>query len=545
MSIDPFKATLLVPSYAEKNEARLGEFVTCLGKNLNCDSIGRVLLVIEETTEDYDAWLTSSDTIAHRALVDALRHDRLERVEHGKPLSYRDGFRIGNEMVRSGDVVIMANADIYFDTSLERVDNFALTKALVCLSRWEEGDYQQPARHGGADSWIWRTPVPLFPADYLLGQFGGDLRLPFDARKAGLRIFNPAYSIRSTHLHLSPLHKRDGMDEVPGPYEWTAASDGMGNRPDPGKSGLEGIRLKMARSPMYRRGEARLLVVQREGRVIEHRRVSDLVSLLAGRTVYVNDTKLRNSRIEMYLDSGQRVEVVLLEELGPNRWEVFIRGFQRGVKPGSKLWTRDSIAATVLSGSDYRWYQIEFEESPDLATIGTPTYPKACLEPKNGEGPLYEPLYAAKPGSLLAASAGANLSRAVLDAIKPRTLTLHTGSAAVVPVNQARLAREFRAESYSVPIVPTEPSVAVGTSTVRALEASVRTGSEGRTDLFIHGDFRFKATSGILTSLHLFGTPDFLLVDSFLGRDLVETVYRTAAERGYLFSAYGDSMLAL
>jgi S-adenosylmethionine:tRNA ribosyltransferase-isomerase len=85
--------------------------------------------------------------------------------------------------------------------------------------------------------------------------------------------------------------------------------------------------------------------------------------------------------------------------------------------------------------------------------------------------------------------------------------------------------------------------VAVGTTTVRALESAALSGQlEGRTDLFIHRPWRWHVVDVLLTNFHLPRSSLLVLVDAFVGarwRDL----YGDALAAGYRFLSFGDAML--
>ena len=85
--------------------------------------------------------------------------------------------------------------------------------------------------------------------------------------------------------------------------------------------------------------------------------------------------------------------------------------------------------------------------------------------------------------------------------------------------------------------------VAVGTTTVRALESVGATGElAGRTTLFIHGDHRFRIVNRLLTNFHQPRSSLLLLLDAFVGPGWRE-LYDCALAEGYRFLSFGDAML--
>ncbi len=84
--------------------------------------------------------------------------------------------------------------------------------------------------------------------------------------------------------------------------------------------------------------------------------------------------------------------------------------------------------------------------------------------------------------------------------------------------------------------------VAVGTTTLRALEAAATGRLEGDTDLYIYGDFPFQVVDVLLTNFHQPRSSLLLLVDAFCGPRWRE-LYRVALEDGYRFLSFGDAMV--
>jgi S-adenosylmethionine:tRNA ribosyltransferase-isomerase len=87
-----------------------------------------------------------------------------------------------------------------------------------------------------------------------------------------------------------------------------------------------------------------------------------------------------------------------------------------------------------------------------------------------------------------------------------------------------------------------ERVVAIGTTTVRALESAAATGDlEGRTELFIHGDRRFALVDALLTNFHQPRSSLLVLVDAFVGPRW-RVLYEEALRQGYRFLSFGDAM---
>jgi S-adenosylmethionine:tRNA ribosyltransferase-isomerase len=152
-------------------------------------------------------------------------------------------------------------------------------------------------------------------------------------------------------------------------------------------------------------------------------------------------------------------------------------------------------------------------------------------------------------------------------------ITLHIGLDTFRPVAEERLAEhKMHSEAISVDaataalVNATRASgkrvVAVGTTTVRALEAaaqranalraqgkltdeSVVTPMEGRTDLFIQPGYRFRAIDALITNFHLPRSTLLVLVSAFASRELILRAYKEAVRERYRFYSFGDAMLIL
>jgi S-adenosylmethionine:tRNA ribosyltransferase-isomerase len=89
--------------------------------------------------------------------------------------------------------------------------------------------------------------------------------------------------------------------------------------------------------------------------------------------------------------------------------------------------------------------------------------------------------------------------------------------------------------------------VAVGTTTVRALESAALAGplrvGAGDAALFIRPGHRFQVVDALLTNFHLPRTPLLTLVAALAGTDLLRDAYAEAVRERYRFYSYGDAML--
>ncbi|HLK88360.1 MAG TPA: hypothetical protein VKZ18_00620 [Polyangia bacterium] len=187
---------LLIGLYRVPDAARREEIAECLRRNLANEHIDAVHVFLEESFE-----VTELAT---------LNHPKVLVVPHLKRATYRQLFDHAGRHL-SGRRTIIANNDIYFDHTLGYLAPRELSRALVCLTRWDvhpDGSSVFFEHSGSQDAWIFRAPLVTFPSDWYLGLPGCDNRLAHEAAAAGLKLLNPARSVRIHHLHLSGVRSQ-------------------------------------------------------------------------------------------------------------------------------------------------------------------------------------------------------------------------------------------------------------------------------------------------------------------------------------------------
>jgi len=317
----------------------------------------------------------------------------------------------------------------------------------------------------------------------------------------------------------------------------------------------------IAQAPVEPRDAARMLVDRGAGSPPEHRRVAELPALLGpGDVVVVNTTRVLRARLHLRKATGGAVEVLLLEPLGDDRWEALVRPGRR-VPPGTALVPVDGTGARleVVAGDvlDDGRREVEVRADDLVAALdahGEVPLPPYITEPL-GDPERYQTVYAEQPGSVAAPTAGLHLTPAVLDGIRAAGarvvgVDLWVGLGTFRPISAERVEdHEMHAERYHVPEETWEACrgarrvVAIGTTTVRALESVAAMGSRtGRTDLFLHPGRQPQIVDVLLTNFHLPRSSLLVLVEAFAGphwRDL----YAAALAEGYRFLSFGDCML--
>jgi S-adenosylmethionine:tRNA ribosyltransferase-isomerase len=316
---------------------------------------------------------------------------------------------------------------------------------------------------------------------------------------------------------------------------------------------------RIAQHPVEPRDAARLLVDRGPSAPPEHRHVYDLPALLQpGDLVVVNDTRVLPARLLLQRATGARVELLLLEPLDATlrRWRALVRN-ARKLRPPESLFAADGVAVAEVIGRD----------ADDLFVVEVAgDDPRTALE-RHGHVPLppyitellgdperYQTVYANRPASVAAPTAGLHLTEEVLGGLAARDIDVARVELVVgldtfkpVTVDDPAEHRMHR-EHYSVPadvmarVDAASRVVAIGTTTVRALESAARGGPTGRTELFLRRGETFHVVDVLLTNFHLPRTTLLLMIDAFIGprwRDL----YEIALAEGYRFLSFGDAML--
>ncbi len=320
----------------------------------------------------------------------------------------------------------------------------------------------------------------------------------------------------------------------------------------------------IAQHPLPRRGDSRLLVV--DGESLLDRRFAEFGQwLAAGDLLVLNDTKVIRARLEGRRETGGRIEAMIERVLDSRRALVLLRASHRPAA-GSRL-TLGPHGATVV-----RWHEhdrttmplaeLAFDDDLDevLASVGElPLPPYIRHRPGPHDEERYQTTYGTRPGAVAAPTAGLHFDDALLQALQAQgvriaRVTLHVGAGTFLPVRAESLEQHrMHAERYEIDeVAATEIRdarrahrrvVAVGTTTLRALEASGGAAGTGETDLFIRPGYRFGVVDLLLTNFHLPRSTLLVLVSAFAGIEPIRAAYRHAIAQRYRFFSYGDAML--
>jgi S-adenosylmethionine:tRNA ribosyltransferase-isomerase len=320
----------------------------------------------------------------------------------------------------------------------------------------------------------------------------------------------------------------------------------------------------IARHPVARRSDSRLLHLDGRTGAVSDRQFTDLPRLLrAGDLLVFNDTRVVPARLHGRKDSGGRVEILLERVIDGSRALVQLRS-SKSPATGSVIRLEGGGAARVEGRVDDFW-MLGFDEEPGRVfdrqgEMPLPPYLRRAAEDFDRE--RYQTVYAREPGAVAAPTAGLHFDRDLLAAcaqagVASASVTLHVGAGTFQPVRVDDLGlHRMHAERAFVPAATCEAVaacrarggrvVAIGTTAVRALESAAGGGGlvpfAGDTRLFITPGYRFRVVDALVTNFHLPESTLLVLVCAFAGRGQVLDAYRHAVADRYRFFSYGDAM---
>jgi S-adenosylmethionine:tRNA ribosyltransferase-isomerase len=326
----------------------------------------------------------------------------------------------------------------------------------------------------------------------------------------------------------------------------------------------------IAQEPLPARDASRLLVLDRAASGAAHRRFTDLPDLASpGDLVVVNESRVIPARLVGRRAGGGAAEVLLVTREEDGSWRALVRPGAR-IRPGARLALGgDAVEIVAALPGGQRRVRLHGPGGDDaiLARHGrVPLPPYIAREPRELDRERYQTVFAERPGSVAAPTAGLHFTPAVLERLARRgvavaRLVLHVGPGTFRPVTTEDPARHrLDPEAYELPQEAARAVGearrrggrvwAVGTTVTRTLEAcaepdgTVRPGA-GWASLFIRPGYRFRVVDRLLTNFHLPRSTLLMLVCAFGGRERVLAAYGEAIRERYRFYSYGDAMLVL
>ncbi len=322
----------------------------------------------------------------------------------------------------------------------------------------------------------------------------------------------------------------------------------------------------IARYPLRRRDQARLLVVDRAKEKLTHDVFSNIPQYLPSRACLVlNNSKVIPARLLTQREkTGGEVELFLLKKLDdPYEYNVLMRPTKR-LKVGEELFfDNKNLKATVI---DKEKGIVRFNKRnlmSYLRRIGHIPLPPYINRSDSAEDKkYYQTVYARNDGSVAAPTAGLHFTKRLLGKIKKEghrieEVTLHVSYGTFKPVEDSDITKhKMHTEEYSVTKgtyaalqksrLLRNPIVAVGTTSCRVLETiAQKDNCQGNTNIFIYPGYTFKMTDSLITNFHLPQSTLLMLVSAFGGFELIKEAYEEAIRKKYRFYSYGDAMMII
>ncbi len=324
----------------------------------------------------------------------------------------------------------------------------------------------------------------------------------------------------------------------------------------------------IAQTPLEKRDTSRLLHLDKQTGEIEHKHFYDIKQYLhEGDCLVLNDSRVLPARLIGARPTGGTVELVLLKDLGDNRWECLSRP-GRKTKPGQELvFGNGELTAVVeevtLGGNrivNFSYEGIFLEILERLGKMPLPPYIKEELQ----DSERYQTVYSKELGSAAAPTAGLHFTKELLAEIadmgvKICYVTLHVGLGTFRPVKADKIEdHEMHSEFCIVPEETAETVnvvkraggrvIAVGTTSCRTLESfttedGTLQATSGWTNIFIYPGYKFKCIDALITNFHLPESTLIMLVSALAGRENILNAYNTAVKERYRFFSFGDAMM--
>ena len=327
----------------------------------------------------------------------------------------------------------------------------------------------------------------------------------------------------------------------------------------------------IAQTPIKKRDESRLMILNRKEQTIEHKKFKDIIEYLQPGDVLVrNNTKVIPARIYGKKETGANVEFLLLNNIENDIWEAIVRPGNK-LHVGTKVIFGDGILEAnileIMPGGTRKVefkYQGIFNEILDkIGLMPLPPYIHETLKEKD----RYQTVYAKYEGSAAAPTAGLHFTPELLQKIEEKgieiaNVTLHVGIGTFRPVKEQTIeehkmhSEHFYIKQEDVDKINKAKKegrrvIAVGTTSCRVLEsiADENTGMvkpiEDDTEIFIYPGYKFKCIDGLITNFHLPESTLLMLVSALAGKEYIMKAYKEAVKEKYRFFSFGDAMFII
>ena len=327
----------------------------------------------------------------------------------------------------------------------------------------------------------------------------------------------------------------------------------------------------IAQTPIKKRDESRLMVLNRKEQTIEHKIFKDIIDYLKPGDVLVrNNTKVIPARLYGKKETGAKVEFLLLNNIEGDIWESIVRPGNK-LHVGTKVIFGDGILEAeileIMPGGtrkvEFKYEGIFNEILDKIGLMPLPPYIHESLKEKD----RYQTVYAKYDGSAAAPTAGLHFTPELLEKIQEKgveiaNVTLHVGIGTFRPVKEDTVeAHKMHSEHFYIKQEDVDKInkakqegrrvIAVGTTSCRVLEsiADENTGMvkpiEDDTEIFIYPGYKFKCIDGLITNFHLPQSTLLMLVSALAGKEYIMKAYKEAVKEKYRFFSFGDAMFII
>ena len=324
----------------------------------------------------------------------------------------------------------------------------------------------------------------------------------------------------------------------------------------------------IAQTPLEKRDESRLLVLDKKNGNIYHKKFYDILDYLnPNDTLVVNDTKVIPARIiGVKEETGAVIELLLLKNTNDDYWETLTKPAKR-VKVGTIISFGEGLLkaeCVEVREEGIRIFKlmyngILYEILDKLGTMPLPPY----IHEKLKDQSRYQTVYAKNIGSAAAPTAGLHFTKELLKKLTDKCIniayvTLHVGLGTFRPVTVSDVTKhKMHSEYYEVNketadlINKTKETggkiVVVGTTSVRVLETVMNKYGRlkecsGFTDIFIYPGYKFKIVDNLITNFHLPKSTLIMLVSALATKEYIMKAYNEAVKEKYRVFSFGDAM---
>ena len=328
----------------------------------------------------------------------------------------------------------------------------------------------------------------------------------------------------------------------------------------------------IAQEPSEKRGEDRLLLIDRKNGKFSDAMMSDFPSLLyKDSVIVVNNSRVRKARVYGVSETGGTVEFLFLGREDDGAWKCMVTKTRK--QRAGKCYRfllhdggEDSVTGRIVRENADGTRSVELSEDAGeefFARCGhVPLPPYIKREDSWSDETRYQTVYAKKMGSVASPTAGLHFTKELMDAVRCMGIpiyevTLHVGAGTFLPVRTENIEdHHMHTEHYEIDAATADALnrakaegrriVAIGTTSVRTLESAASKMSRleklsGNTDIFIHPGYAFRFVDDLLTNFHTPESTLLMLVSALAGKDLIFSAYAHAIEERYRFFSYGDA----